>query len=343
MSLAQQHAHLEDSHRSLKVEYDKLHNQYSQDRVYWKEWKAIQVSRNDLKREKRKARRTDQASSSGDNAKAPMSAQMPLVSASVESQPKEDSALPVQAEQRATSATVRRSGPQCEEEVDFDEDTDELAYPAGFVEMTAGQYGLSKPSRNDWSSVAPEGASRLAIDLSSPAKVVRQQITTNETPPPPLSITQDTMPHDGKLRTSHPSRVTPWLGNASPDKTRPSKKADVLDNADVFDRPGTPSTTSATPATAKAPLIRDRLGLTTSTSSLRRTALQKTIRADHPMRDSASPTQSSRGKRKLDMQNLSPAEKSVRLKELGKMPAAEKRELYAQYKGKGRYLPPEDV
>jgi hypothetical protein len=43
------------------------------------------------------------------------------------------------------------------------------------------------------------------------------------------------------------------------------------------------------------------------------------------------------------MEGLSPAEKAIQLKKLSKLPASEKREVYAQYKGKGRYLPPEQV
>jgi hypothetical protein len=120
------------------------------------------------------------------------------------------------------------------------------------------------------------------------------------------------------------------------------------------------------PNSARAPLIRDR-GEHSGLASLRKSALTKTISMEsvrsHAQNQnlnqnvshgggrgrSETPTPDARAnggsavKHRLDMQGLSPAEKARELKKINKLPASEKRELYAAYKGKGRYLAPEDL
>ncbi|TXT05999.1 hypothetical protein VHUM_03760 [Vanrija humicola] len=43
------------------------------------------------------------------------------------------------------------------------------------------------------------------------------------------------------------------------------------------------------------------------------------------------------------MEGLSPAEKAAELRKIAKLPASERRDLYAEYKGSGRYMPPEAI
>jgi hypothetical protein len=60
-------------------------------------------------------------------------------------------------------------------------------------------------------------------------------------------------------------------------------------------------------------------------------------------RISVSPAAEMVKRRRLDMEGMSPAEKAQERKRLNKMTPAEKREMYSEYKGKGRYLPPDEV
>jgi hypothetical protein len=65
-------------------------------------------------------------------------------------------------------------------------------------------------------------------------------------------------------------------------------------------------------------------------------------------RDSVSPGFSGGGmdsakKRGLDMTGLSPAQIAQERKRLSKMTPAEKKAVYAEYKGKGRYIRPEEM
>ncbi len=287
-SLAQRYAHLEDSHTSLKGEYESLHAKYSEDLKHWKEWKAVEVVRIELKKKKKEERRA-KASASG-STKA--SSQSKLVCASEESQPKE-----LVVRQRGTSATVES---EHEEERDFVEEEE--------APQSVWSEGVEHPGRP-----------------ASQAKPFRGLV--GDVTPRPRQICTD--------RTTHASRITPWLGGPTVScKTPRRKEPDPIDDTDVFEHP-----LPTASAKVQTPLIRDRLGSTTS--SLRKAALRKTIRADPSRASPATSLQTP--KRQLDLENISIAEKSARLKQLSKMPATEKRQLYAQYKGKGRYLPPENM
>jgi hypothetical protein len=66
-------------------------------------------------------------------------------------------------------------------------------------------------------------------------------------------------------------------------------------------------------------------------------------------RDSASPAPSNGSstdsplKRGLDMSDLTPEQVAKERKRIAKMTPAERKVLYAEYKGKGRYLRPDEV
>lgn len=88
--------------------------------------------------------------------------------------------------------------------------------------------------------------------------------------------------------------------------------------------------------------MRDRTGGAARVSSLRRAALERSVvpSADDTLSTPGASSSTSKRKR-LDMEGLSPAEKAAELKKIMRLPASERRDLYAEYKGSGRYMPPE--
>ncbi|WRT70182.1 uncharacterized protein IL334_007176 [Kwoniella shivajii] len=206
-------------------------------------------------------------------------------------------------------------------------------------------------------------------DNAAPA--VPQPQTSLSTPRP--------LPAQSK-RFIQPAHVTPWLGITSGTPASSSKdrrklgptRSRVLDLNDEDDFASPPDETY-TPTSAKTPLIRDRLGKTSAVGggdSLRKMLMKHAYPQNEYHRTPAplvgqrsgtsvelnasmavqntlsTPTGTSMRKRKiadLETGGLTPAEKATKLKKLAKMPASEKRELYASYKGKGRYVRPEEV
>ncbi|KAK8853260.1 hypothetical protein IAR55_003962 [Kwoniella newhampshirensis] len=163
------------------------------------------------------------------------------------------------------------------------------------------------------------------------------------------------------------SRITPWLG-VSPEKSgKPSSTRKLRSNKsrnkeidrDDFRSPPDDSPVN-TPTTNRKRLVRDRLGDSAARSaSLRKVAIQNNAEGEEtPLRPRADNTQSlkdgsssatpdtmtSGKKRKaVDMEGLTPAQKALQLKKISKLPASEKREIYASYKKGGRYNAPEEI
>jgi hypothetical protein len=184
--------------------------------------------------------------------------------------------------------------------------------------------------------------------------------TRAETPTPISIPRMDQTPRpnasSAKGRVTPAARVTPWLGGSSKPLVRTSSKPTMADpdhdpfNDDEDDHisPMKSDSLKALLSGVKTPLIRDR-GEGPS-SSLRRTLLARNMSTDvgdrSRMRDSASPaptTSDSARKRGLDMTGLSPAQIAQERKKLSKMTPTERKVLYADYKGKGRYLRPDEV
>lgn len=136
--------------------------------------------------------------------------------------------------------------------------------------------------------------------------------------------------HSTPSLSRQPSRVTPWLGA----KESGSKHAAQFD---AFDSDGEESAT--TPVRVRNPLVRDRTGDT----SLRRSTLVRvaTANVDSPVAGPSTPGSTS--KRPLDFEHLTPAERAAERKRLSRLPTSERRQLYAAYKGKGRYIAPDDL
>jgi hypothetical protein len=174
------------------------------------------------------------------------------------------------------------------------------------------------PSTHDFAlPVTPGGNSRST------------RISSNTTP----LTRQPSIPYldtDGKKRAVLPSRMTPWLGGAdlpstSKGSTRARQSSIERDSFGDEDLPPLPSAVSSTP---KTPLVRDRVG---STTSLRRSALTKSVSITHAADQHETPT-STRGDLKRSR------DKALELRRLAKMGTNEKKEYYAAYKGNGRYL-----
>ncbi|KAK4685524.1 hypothetical protein P7C73_g4625, partial [Tremellales sp. Uapishka_1] len=119
------------------------------------------------------------------------------------------------------------------------------------------------------------------------------------------------------------ANVTPWLGNESQTALR---RMSSLPH-DPFEAP---NTEVDTPTKFQTPLVRDRVG--NRPTSLHRKALEL----------STAPSEKKR-KADMEMDGLSSAEKARKLKKLRELPVSERRELYSAYKGKGRYMPPDEV
>lgn len=155
------------------------------------------------------------------------------------------------------------------------------------------------------------------------------------------------------------SRTTPWLGKAIP-VGRSGSRSDLQTNRNVDDDPfASPPDAgdveiSTTPA--QKLLIRDR-GVREERNE--QPLLRSVLRSGHMHEDRGFGGESSTGhvvgdstteraKRKAseldaELAVMSPAEKSAMLKRLRNLPQAERDKVYAQYKGQGRYVAPEDV
>ncbi|WWC91750.1 uncharacterized protein L201_006697 [Kwoniella dendrophila CBS 6074] len=207
-----------------------------------------------------------------------------------------------------------------------------------------------------------------------PSVINAQNRDTLSTPKP------DTTQQKKAVKAAH---ITPWLGveqfgSSSTSTARQKKKQDISTNSDDDFASPPSSQDIATPI--RAPMVRDRTGETTLAvnDSLRKSVMKRTFAHDHL--DAATPVRAERNaipgpsnyqetpfqskptvtrtasntsivdssgkKRKildLETEGLSPSEKALKLKKLAKMPVSAKRELYASYKGKGRYTKPEDI
>jgi hypothetical protein len=201
---------------------------------------------------------------------------------------------------------------------------------------------------------------RNAPGLPTPATRLR-----SETPTPSVQVTPTAraIGSETRKRPTPAARVTPWLGSSTKPLFRTSSKPILADpDIDPFnDQDVSPvkigPAASSLVAGVKTPLVRDRGGGGGEgpASSLRRTLLARNMSTDvhtsvgDRSRDSVSPGPSvgaggeSSKKRGLDMSGLSHDQIAQERKRLSKMTPAEKKLVYAEYKGKGRYLRPEEV
>jgi hypothetical protein len=220
------------------------------------------------------------------------------------------------------------------------------------------------PSLNsDWMPEEPESQSLPKQTFVPPPPSQKRRVTrTPVVPPADTRSETPTAQHKTPQVNSTARRgvrVTPWLGGSSTKPlARTSSKPAMADNeydpfndeAEVSPMKGGEASTALIPG-VKTPLIRDRGE--GPTSSLRRTILARKMSTTDPRersrRDSASPAPSNGSstdsplKRGLDMSDLTPEQVAKERKRISKMTPAERKVLYAEYKGKGRYLRPDEV
>lgn len=334
-SIAAHYARLEEQHTALRAEYRKLHARYLEDLKHWKEYKIAETARIDAKKERRAAKREargalGQTAGARDNNNAE-----PFVTGGCESGPDSISGAtgnPAQkdmehnghagqpAESTQTASQPRSS--QISEEGVYEDEEAVVILP----QRRSSQRIRSQSQRT------PKAASPVKTRPSIKTERVVQDVATPTAGP------------SSRVRVPVAARTTPWLGNdQTPTKTSPltrsRRKARVdYDDEDIF---GDGDEGDVTPANAamRTPLVRDRGG--GMDTSLRTSTLRRAVaKAEVGKIDS---TESSRKRKPIDLENVSPAEKAAELKRLSKMTSKQRREYYAEYKGSGRYLPPEEV
>jgi hypothetical protein len=369
--LARKYVHLEERNASLRAEMDRLRKKHEEDHRHWKEYKRVEEARQERKKERRRVKKEKSATASlsgqtgGDRQVRP---NFVLVEESEESgrkgepqepglmsavtHPRAQVSIPVQVQipqalsTPTASQTAEGEGVE-EEDVEYRSQDDRLS-----LSVRQTQPASHAPTVVPTPVPAPEAVGKSQTAPRHPG-VGQDEASARRVMPPRRAL------HDGIYAAQTPqqgmastvktpaqaSRTTAWLGSTS--KVRdsiPQRNPDPFD--EELESPFTRSRSStSTGLLTRTPLVRDR----GPADSLRRTALEKTVKPSTtitPVRE-VSPSVSTvagSSKRKLaNLEGLSPAEKAAQLKRLSKLPASEKREIYAQYKGKGRYLAPEEV
>ena len=348
-SLANRYVHLEGQHQALQKEYEKIRGAYARDLKHWKEYKALEIARAEVKRQKKMNRKlapqreweringnTPQpgnitlrpASAIGVPwvEKAPQAVQQnadlhcplsqgsdpasqtggKLVSASEDSQSlqKPPARESTTREERKTSVTVDETDNEENAGLEDDYEDDEVVYPELVQQPLVGDAAI--------------GSHQAAIDPRG-----------LQAGPSPTKERLESLMRNGHWLGGHGSDLstTPQATNTG-NKTRRFQSI-LLDNMDA--EHATPKSVGASHAAARTPLIRDR-GPGPSTVPHKATAMASAVVAPDSI-------QRKRG----DLNNLTPSQKTRELKRLSSMSAVEKREYYAEYKGKGRYVAPEDL
>ncbi|WWD19677.1 hypothetical protein CI109_104139 [Kwoniella shandongensis] len=374
VSLALKYAHLEETHGQLRKAYDKLRETYNRDMNHWKEYKAVVLAREEVKKRRKEEKKVHKEASrsvsgststplpppaSGHTEEMPASAE--TVMAAAETAIAVDPVVLVEesgsqpgnqkkASHRDTSVTVTRGG-----------GGDSLGSVEGRAVYTDDEAVFDRVVTRQPQPVGSRSLTSHTSYNNGDGIPVRQSRETNTTNTSPEKRSHSHSTAEEKRHSVTASRVTPWLG-VSPDKSdqpsssrklrsNKSSRSITLDIDDIFLSP--PETAAInTPPPNKKPLVRDRLGDSAARpTSLRKVALQNVVAGDEtPLRSyesstSGTPTTVGTGsKRKaMDMDGLTPVQKARQLKKISKLPASEKREIYASYKKGGRYNAPEEV
>lgn len=344
---------VEDRYNTLKAEYDKLRGKYREDIKHWQEWKAADTARKEEKRKKKEMKKStpqdDQAGGEAGHEEQGVERGMETVTLVPPSQ--ESASASQGGSQRVTRSQAKKR--KADDRSDVEEcRVAETMFPAPII-----------PSLNsDWMPEEPESQSLPKQTFVPPPPSQKRRITrTPVVPPAPTRSETPTAQYKTPQVNSTARRgvrVTPWLGGSSTKPlARTSSKPTMADNEyDPFNDGAEVSPMKGGEATTlvpgiKTPLIRDR-GEGPS-SSLRRKTLDRKMSITDPgersRRDSASPAPSNGSstdtplKRGHDMSDLTPEQVAKERKRINKMTPAEKKLYYAEYKGKGRYLRPDEV
>ena len=189
-------------------------------------------------------------------------------------------------------------------------------------------------SETDLLAEPPQTLARPSSTLARPGSTSKPQNQDTPVQSHPADRTLRARPSPTKKRLDELLKEGRWLGGdrdrtqtskGSSSKTKKRARSNTPDEK-VFalydNMPG--SYTMETPTTHRTPLVRDRGA---GTSTLRQSVVQDSV----PKR------------KRGDLEGLTPSQKTRELKRLSSLTGVEKREYYAEYKGKGRYVPPESV
>jgi hypothetical protein len=344
---------VEDRYNTLKAEYDKLRGKYREDIKHWQEWKAADTARKEEKKKKKEMKKsTPRENPDGEIEHEEQGVERGMETVTLVPPSQESASASQCGSQRVTRSQAKKR--KADDRSDFEGNrVAETIFPAPVI-----------PSLNsDWMPEEPESQSLPKQPFIPPPPSQKRRITrTSVVPPAPTRSETPTAQHKTLQVNSTARRgvrVTPWLGGSSTKPlARTSSKPAMADNdydpfddkAEVSPMKGSEASTTLVPG-VKTPLIRDRGEV--PSSSLRRTILARKMSTTEPgersRRDSASPAPSNGSstdsplKRGLDMSDLTPEQVAKERKRISKMTPAEKKVLYAEYKGKGRYLRPDEV
>ncbi|OCF44665.1 hypothetical protein I317_01552 [Kwoniella heveanensis CBS 569] len=360
------YAHLYDTHQVLKKAHFLLRDTHKADIEHMKEYKKAQLAREEA-RKKRREEKKARAAREGRSVSVSASAAPPL-STSGQNDAAGDGLT-------SSGATVMADDGAMFDQV-LVEESESLPK---IVKRNNTQSGLpssgKRQARKDESdqSIRHEGATQLA----SPSRPPRRPQSDSEPPHltstnHPAFSTPSALRNERRRAVIQPAHVTPWLGGSdrlpSTSSNRRlaasrSRDLDMARDEEVF---ASPPEQMPTPTVARTPLVRDR-GVGGDVTSLRQMVMQKTMmqEVETPLKAATStsqrhrhhseaapgssthtPASSSSKKRKImdiDMEGLTPDQKAVKRKMLAQMPVSDRRELYKDYKGKGRYVRPEEV
>lgn len=366
-SMTKRYAALEDRHKILKAEYDRLRSKYQDDIKHWKDWKALDTARKEEKR-KRKEQKQQGSGRTANNTPAAAVVQ-PLNQADLDDDdampPEEVSLVPLSQDSPSSSRPTASQDQPGSQRVTRSQarkrKADEERAPSQPEPLPAQQDVRDSHLGQDGDAAERLPAPPVEITPMPPPsqkrRPTREERETRDDTPTPGARGPGATTSEMKKRATPAARITPWLGSGPGGKTRTSASTarHEVDPFDIDAHDREPSPLKRYPSSAsyhdngRTPLVRDRGE--GPASSLRRAALTRTFSTDLAAidtsrnRDSVSPdTESSAVKRRrLDMEGLSPAEKAQERKRLNKMTPAQRRAEYADYKGKGRYLPPDEV
>ncbi|BEJ02442.1 hypothetical protein CcaverHIS631_0702370 [Cutaneotrichosporon cavernicola] len=346
-----QHAALKAAHDKLRVEYTHLSAKRDKDRQHFKDFHAVYMARKEAKRKRRETGTVlpSELSEAGATPPGPSSHQSSALGKSSPAiqagdagddeveppakrvRPSPPHGLEKKATELALDApppAVRRSRSESPAPDPASPPVPSLPGPRPEGPEPLLAVAPTKPRVSSTTAQASTPVISRTTHASTPARPGAAMSTPNARPGPSMSTpTLSTRTPTGLTRQA--SRVTPWLGGkvSQPRASTSSRKPARRDSFGSDDE-------APSPAPSRHPLVRDRTGTSTMLRKTLQRSAQGTGKVESPSTDSLS---------KLDFEGLNAAERAAERKRLASLSAAERRQVYAPYKGNGRYVAPDDV
>lgn len=308
-----QHASLKAAHDELNDKYTKLSHKRDKEKQHFKEFHSVYMAKKEAKRKRREMQASSSVAGSGAPTPPGPSSQPSGMNSSGPAAP---AAAEVEfAQDDAPSPPAKRARQSPPPVVLPDRPSPPRVHIPERLAVTP-QAGPSKS--------VPE---RAAAPVSEPLRRLPSARTVSAPTTTPGARTPS---GTGAALTRQASRVTPWLGGSTSRTSLSSRKRPVQRDSFGSD---SDDDAVASPAPARTPLVRDRTGTSMTSDGLRLQALKRSV-----LDDTAAPSP-----KKLDFEGLSAEERAAERRKLSRLSTAQRREVYAPYKGKGRYVAPEDV